>query len=102
MSRLRGSDPVLDDLIQHGHAVTRESYLRSSFGPGEIPYEPLPGELEAGLPPFLQHLRDEQGEIVHDGYKTTLTVHPGGAGTLDHGAGEPMDPTTRATAPQSS
>ena len=54
----RQFDAVLDHLMSRGIPVTRERYLELNF-PDGVP-DPMPGELEAGLPwPLRRGYLDE-------------------------------------------
>ena len=48
----RVADPLLDYMKRHGLPITRESYLALDYPDG--PPDPLPAELEQGLPPEVR------------------------------------------------
>lgn len=52
LEALRGTDMLLDRLLDSGEPVTRKAYLLANYS-GEEPY-PLPAELEAHLPEPLR------------------------------------------------
>ena len=58
LRHLRGMYPVLDDMIRRQRPLTRDVYLRLSYG--EVPTE-LSGEEEADLPPPFRNPPDTSG-----------------------------------------
>ena len=58
LRHLRGMYPVLDGMIQRKRPLTREVYLRLSYG--EVP-EVLSGEEEVEIPPPFRNPPDTSG-----------------------------------------
>lgn len=52
---LTGSDPLLELMKAQGTPLTRQNYLALAYPQGAP--DPLPAELELGLPPELQELK---------------------------------------------
>ena len=50
------TDTLIEMMVHHGIPITRKAYLDLAYW-GEAP-DPLPAELEAELPPELQHQED--------------------------------------------